>query len=93
MQKRYPEPPSKNTQNTAIHLIIRARNHDFQNQYLQILQIYLEKPLLSLKGTLDALEPLYQRKSRLFIYIIILKQQHAAIILSVGILQKYRELK
>ena len=86
MQNLSLEPPSKNTQNTAIHLIKLVGNRDIQNQYLQISQIYLEKPPLSLRGTLDALEPLYQQKSRLFLYINILRQQHAVIVLFVEIL-------
>src|SRR6266516_5460162 len=92
-QKQSLKPPSKNTRNTAIHLIKLAGNRDIQNQRLRILQIYLEKLPLSLRGTLDALEPLYQRKSHLSLCISILRQQHAVAVLFVEILQRYRKLR
>src|SRR2546429_4410849 len=93
MQKWSPELSLKSTRNIAIHLIKLGGNLNMLNQHLRTSQIYLGKPPLSLRGTLDALEPLYQRKSRLSLYTSMLRQQHAATVLSVGILQRYRELR
>ena len=89
-QKQSLEPPLKNIRNTAIHPIKLAGNRNIQNQYFQISQIYLEKLPLSLKKTLDALKSLYQRKSHLSLNISILRQQQAAIALSVETLRRYR---
>ena len=77
----------------TIHLTNQARNDNFQDLYLKALQIYLGKPLLSLRETLDALKRLFQRKSHLFLNISILRQQHTAIVLSAETLRKYRIFK
>jgi hypothetical protein len=74
MQKWSPEPPLRITQNITIHLINQARNDNFQDLYLKTLQIYLGKPLLSLRETLDALERLFQQKLRLSLDTSILRQ-------------------
>ena len=83
MQKWSLEPPLRNTQNMTIHLTNQARNHNFCNLYLRVLQIYLGKPLLSLRETLDALEHLFQQKSRLSLDTSILRQQQMNDVLSV----------
>ena len=70
----------------TIHLTNQARNHNFQNLYLR--QIYLGKPPLSLRGTLDALERLFQQKSRLSLDTSILRQQQMDGVLSAETLIK-----
>ena len=88
MQKWSPEPPLRNTRNITIYLINQARNYNFQNLYLRVLQIYLGKPPLSLRGTLDALERLFQQKSRLSLDTSILRQQQMDGVLSAETLIK-----
>ena len=81
MQKTSPEPLSKNILNIPIYLTNQAQNHDFKNLHLQASPIYLEKPPLSLRGTLDALKYLSQRKSRLSLDTSILRRQHEVTVL------------
>ena len=79
-----PEPLLKNIPNIAIYLTNQAQNHDFKNLHLRASLVYLEKPPLSLRGTLDALKRLSQRKSRLSLDISILRQQYKDGVLSIG---------